>query len=69
VVPAGTPQAIVDKWHDAIVKMAADPEIKKKLDALGFIAVANTPAEFSERIKTEAAKWDAVVKAAGIHME
>jgi len=69
VVPAGTPQAIVDKWHDAIVKMAADPEIKKKLDTLGFIAVANTPAEFSERIKTEAAKWDAVVKAAGIHME
>jgi tripartite-type tricarboxylate transporter receptor subunit TctC len=69
VVPAGTPQAIVDKWHDAIVKMAADPEIKKKLDALGFIAVANTPTEFSERIKTEAAKWDAVVKAAGIHME
>jgi tripartite-type tricarboxylate transporter receptor subunit TctC len=69
VVPAGTPQAIIDKWHDAIVKMAADPEIKKKLDTLGFIAVANTPAEFSERIKTEAAKWDAVVKAAGIHME
>jgi len=69
VVPAGTPQAIVDKWHDAIVKMAADPEIKKKLDTLGFIAVANTPAEFSERIKTEAAKWDAVVKTAGIHME
>jgi tripartite-type tricarboxylate transporter receptor subunit TctC len=69
VAPAGTPQAIIDKWHDAIVKMAADPEVKKKLDALGFIAVANTPAEFAERIKSEAARWDRVVKAAGIHMD
>jgi tripartite-type tricarboxylate transporter receptor subunit TctC len=43
--------------------------VKKKLDALGFIAVANTPAEFAERIKSEAARWDKVVKAAGIHMD
>jgi tripartite-type tricarboxylate transporter receptor subunit TctC len=69
VTPAGTPQAIVDKWHDAIVKMAADPAIKAKLDTLGFVAVANTPAEFAERIKSEAARWDKVVKAAGIHMD
>jgi tripartite-type tricarboxylate transporter receptor subunit TctC len=69
VAPAGTPAAIIDKWHDAIVKMAADPEVKKKLDALGFVAVANSPAEFAERIKSEAARWDKVVKAAGIHMD
>jgi tripartite-type tricarboxylate transporter receptor subunit TctC len=69
VMPAGTPQAVIDKWHDAIVKMAADPEIKKKLDTLGFIAVANTPAEFSARIKSEMARWDVVVKAAGIHFD
>jgi len=69
VMPAGTPQAIIDKWHDAVVKMVADPEIKKKLDTLGFVAVANTPAEFSVRIKSEAARWDAVVKSAGIHVD
>jgi tripartite-type tricarboxylate transporter receptor subunit TctC len=69
VAPAGTPAAIIDKWHDAIVKMAADPEIRRKLDTLGFIPVANTPAEFEDRIKTEAARWGAVVKAAGIHMD
>jgi tripartite-type tricarboxylate transporter receptor subunit TctC len=51
------------------MKMAADPEVKKKLDTLGFVAVANTPAEFTERIKTEAARWGKVVKAAGIHMD
>jgi tripartite-type tricarboxylate transporter receptor subunit TctC len=69
LAPAGTPQAIIDKWHDAIVKLAADPEVKKKLDTLGFVPVANTPAEFTERIKSEMARWDKVVKAAGIHMD
>ncbi len=69
VAPAGTPKEIVDKWNAAIVKMAADPEIKKKLDALGFVPVANSSAEFAERIKSEAARWDKVVKAAGIHMD
>ena len=69
LAPAGTPQAIIDKWHEAIVKMAADPEVKKKFDTLGFVGVANTPAEFTERIKTEAARWGKVVKAAGIHMD
>jgi tripartite-type tricarboxylate transporter receptor subunit TctC len=67
--PAGTPQPIVARWHDAIVTMAADPEVRKKLDALGFIAVADTPAQFAERIRSEMVKWDAVVKAAGIHVD
>src|SRR6202167_3681857 len=69
VAPAGTPQAIIDKWHDAIVKMAADPDVKKKLDTLGFVAVASSPSEFADRIKSEAARWDKVVKAAAIHMD
>jgi tripartite-type tricarboxylate transporter receptor subunit TctC len=69
VAPAGTPKAIVDKWSAAIVKMAADPEIRKKLDTLGFVPVANSPAEFSERIKAEMARWGKVVKAAGIHVD
>jgi tripartite-type tricarboxylate transporter receptor subunit TctC len=69
VAPAGTPKEIVDKWNAAIVKMLADPAIKQKLDTLGFVPVGNSPAEFAERIKSEAARWDKVVRAAGIHMD
>jgi tripartite-type tricarboxylate transporter receptor subunit TctC len=69
LAPAGTPPAIIDKLHAAIVKMAADPETKKKLDALGFVPVANSPNEFAERIKSEMARWDKVVKTAGIHVD
>ncbi len=69
VAPAGTPPAIIEKWHAAIVKMAAEQETKKKLDTLGFVPVASSPAEFAERIKSEAARWDKVVKTAGIHVD
>ena len=69
VAPAGTPKAIIDKWNAEIVKMVADPQTKKKLDALGFVAVANSPSEFAERIKSEMARWDKVVKTAGIHVD
>jgi tripartite-type tricarboxylate transporter receptor subunit TctC len=69
VAPAGTPKAIVDKWSAAIAKMAADPDIKKKLDTLGFVSIASTPDQFEDRIKSEAARWDQVVKAAGIHVD
>jgi tripartite-type tricarboxylate transporter receptor subunit TctC len=69
VAPAGTPPAIIEKWNAAIVKMAADPAIKKKLDTLGFVPVANSPSEFAERIKSEMARWDKVVKTAGIHVD
>src|SRR5262249_25175871 len=69
VAPAGTPKAIIDKWNAEIVKMAADPATKKKLDTLGFVPVANSPSEFGERIKSEMARWDKVVKTAGIHVD
>ena len=69
VAPADTPKAIIDKWNAAIVKMVADPETKKKLDTLGFVPVANSPDQFAERIKSEMARWDKVVKAAGIHAD
>ena len=69
VAPAATPKAIIDKWNAAIVKMVADPETKKKLDTLGFVPVASSANEFAERIKSELARWDKVVKTAGIHVE
>ena len=69
LAPAGTPKAIIDKWNAAIVKMAADPEIKKKLDTLGFVPVANSPDQFEDRIKSEAARWEQVIKAAGIRVD
>ncbi len=69
VAPAGTPAAIIDKWHVALAQTIADPAVKQKLETLGFVGVASSPDEFATRIKSEAARWDKVIKAAGIHMD
>ncbi len=66
VAPAGTPKEIIDRWRNDIVKMVAMPEVKQRLETLGFAPVANTPDEFGQRIKAEIARWGKVVRDAGI---
>jgi tripartite-type tricarboxylate transporter receptor subunit TctC len=69
VTLAGTPPAIVDRWHREIVRIVALPEVNQRLRTLGFDPVANSPAEYAERIKTEGAKWDKVAKDAKIRID
>jgi tripartite-type tricarboxylate transporter receptor subunit TctC len=69
VAPAGTPKEVIERWRGDIVKMVAAPEVKQRLEALGFAPVANTPDEFGERIKSEIAKWGKVVRDANIRAD
>jgi tripartite-type tricarboxylate transporter receptor subunit TctC len=69
LVPATTPKEIVERLHREIVKIVADPEIKRRLAAVGFEAVGSTPAEFDERVKAEIAKWAKVIRDAGIKLQ
>ena len=69
VAPAGTPKEIVDLLQKEIAKAVAQPDVKEKLSALGFVPVANTPQQFGERIKLEIEKWGKVVRDAKLRIE
>ncbi len=69
VAPAGTPSEIIDRWQAEIARAVALPDVKQRLQDLGFEPVADTPAHFGERIKTEIAKWAKVVHDANIRAE
>jgi len=69
VAPAGTPKAIVDLLYREIAKAVAQPDVKERLAVLGFKPVANTPDEFSARIKLEIEKWGKVVRDAKLRIE
>jgi tripartite-type tricarboxylate transporter receptor subunit TctC len=69
VAPAGTPNEIIERWRGDIVKMVAAPDVKQRLETLGFVPVANTPEEFGERIKVEIARWGKVVHDAKIRAD
>jgi tripartite-type tricarboxylate transporter receptor subunit TctC len=65
-VPAGTPNAIVTLLNRAIVRIIALSDIKERLELLSYEPVGSTPDEFGARIRTDAAKWAKLIRAAGI---
>jgi tripartite-type tricarboxylate transporter receptor subunit TctC len=66
VVPAGTPQPIVDRISKALEAALATAEVRDKLDLAGCEAKSATPGQFADIIKADVALWAKVVKDAGI---
>ena len=69
VAPAGTPKEIIELLAREIAKSVAQPELREKLAVLGFKPVANTPDQFTARIKLEIDKWGKVVHDANLRIE
>jgi len=66
MAPAGTPQAIIDRIHAALVKALNDPAVKENLAKQGAEVVASTPEEYDRFNRAEIAKWIKVASEAGI---
>lgn len=61
--PKGLPPEIVKKLHTALVKVLADPALKKRIEDTGSVVIANTPEEFAKQLADELAAYkDVVVK-------
>jgi tripartite-type tricarboxylate transporter receptor subunit TctC len=69
VAPKGTPAPIVDKLAGETAKILNDPAIKARADAVGLYPASSTPAEFAAFIRSEAARWEPVVKKSGLHFD
>jgi tripartite-type tricarboxylate transporter receptor subunit TctC len=69
LVPTGTPKHIIAYLHREIARIVALPEVKERLDAIGFVPVANTPDEFAAVIKAETTRWSKVIKEANLKAE
>lgn len=65
LVPAGTPQPVVDKIYTDLTAVLRMPEVKEKLAASGAVVVGNTPEQFAAWNRTEIDKWSKAVKASG----
>jgi tripartite-type tricarboxylate transporter receptor subunit TctC len=60
-LPAGTPKAVVDAYHAALVKVMADPDLKDKFAGLGVEAQASSQAEFRAFLAAEHARYSKLV--------
>jgi tripartite-type tricarboxylate transporter receptor subunit TctC len=66
VVPAGTPQPVVDRIGKALEAALATPDVREKLDIAGCEPKSAPLHHFGDIIKADVALWAKVVKDAGI---
>ena len=69
IAPKGTPKAVIDKLNAAANEALKDPQLRELMLSQGNEIGGGSPAEFAALIKSEAAKWSAVVKTANIKPE
>ena len=69
LLPAGTPRAVVGTLSKEIVAIMKVPDVREKMLAQGFEPVGDTPEGFAKFIREEIARWEKVVKSAGIKPE
>jgi tripartite-type tricarboxylate transporter receptor subunit TctC len=63
--PAGMTPELVKRVSDAIRKSIAAPDVRRRLEMEGAIAVGNSPEEFAKFVQSEIPRWAKVVKFSG----
>jgi tripartite-type tricarboxylate transporter receptor subunit TctC len=69
VVPAGTPQAVVDKLAIEVARIVKLPDVAQRFLLDGAEAVGSTPKAFAVFLQAEMQKWRKVISDAGIKPE
>jgi tripartite-type tricarboxylate transporter receptor subunit TctC len=64
--PAGTPVPVLDKLNADLHTVLKMPDVRQRLNELGIPAEPSTREEFDKHIRTEIARWNKVIKDAGI---
>ncbi|MFY9512638.1 MAG: tripartite tricarboxylate transporter substrate binding protein [Rubrivivax sp.] len=65
-VPAATPKELVHKLHRDIVTVLRTPEVRARLEDMGFKVVGSTPEELAASLGSERTRYAGVIRSAGI---
>jgi tripartite-type tricarboxylate transporter receptor subunit TctC len=66
LAPAGTPKEIVAKLNAEVLKALGDPEVRHRLEDLGFAVRGSSPAELGAMTREQLAKYARLIKEMGI---
>ncbi len=69
VVAAAVPKERIDRLGAAFNQITQTPEIEAKFTALGALPRSAGPEDFGKYLRSEDARWGAVVKASGVKVE
>jgi tripartite-type tricarboxylate transporter receptor subunit TctC len=66
VAPAGTPQPIVDRIHGWVQSLIKDPVMVKRMAGAAIDVMPMSQRDFAAFVKDEYARWQKIVKDAGV---
>ncbi|MBP0446124.1 tripartite tricarboxylate transporter substrate binding protein [Roseomonas sp. SSH11] len=69
-VPAGTPQAVIDKLHSSLVQVAKSEDFKTRMEPLGFTPIWDeTPAAYNQYLQQQDQLWKRLVEESGATLD
>jgi len=69
LAPHGTTKEIVTRLNAEVVKALSDPDVRKKLEELGFAMRGSSPEQLGSMTRDQLAKYARVIKEMGIGNE
>ena len=67
--PAKTPPEVVAKLGAELQAVIAMPEVRERIQQMGFIPVGSSPEQFNAQFKKDAPVWQRVVKVSGAKLD
>jgi len=64
--PAGTPPQVVDRINRDIQTVLKSPDVRAKLEDMGFKVAAGSPAELASSLQSERSRYAQAIRTAGI---
>jgi tripartite-type tricarboxylate transporter receptor subunit TctC len=68
-VPTKTPREIIGKISADTHTVLAETALKAKLAEMGYVAAPSSPEELGKLLRSEIARWSAVIKSVGITLD
>jgi tripartite-type tricarboxylate transporter receptor subunit TctC len=62
IAPPRTPEPIIRRLSEILIRMADDPEVKEAMRRAGADTVRSTPDQYRAQIQQEMAQWEPVIK-------
>jgi len=69
LAPAGTPAPIIDRLYRELVTIIGSDDVREKMRAQYFMPAGTAPASLRQTMASERARWDKVIRAAGVQPE
>jgi tripartite-type tricarboxylate transporter receptor subunit TctC len=66
MAPKGTPKAVIDRLNEAVSKIANQADVKQAWTKQGAVPMVMSPEAFDKYTRDDIAKWEKVIKSAGI---